>query len=241
MTLLDIWVLDAPILRQDTTVVTEVTDAHRRLIDDMFETMYAARGIGLAAHAGGAHRAHLRGRCRQGEIRARESGDRRERRRADGRGGLPLDPRDLRRRHARAARGRARTRSRREADRGRCDGSARALPAARDRSSARAALHRLSESGEAAGRDRRSGGSCAARTSRSRARSSRATRRSITTATRSCSADRVLGHVELRRPCPARAARRGLRCRGRGDAARPRGGALALDARAVAGEGSRAR
>jgi peptide deformylase len=49
VTLLDIWVLDAPILRQDTTVVSEVTDAHRRLIDDMFETMYAARGIGLAA------------------------------------------------------------------------------------------------------------------------------------------------------------------------------------------------
>jgi peptide deformylase len=49
VTLLDIWVLDAPILRQDTTVVTEVTDEHRRLIDDMFETMYAARGIGLAA------------------------------------------------------------------------------------------------------------------------------------------------------------------------------------------------
>ena len=49
MTLLDIWVLDAPILRQDTTVVAEVTDVHRRLIDDMFETMYAARGIGLAA------------------------------------------------------------------------------------------------------------------------------------------------------------------------------------------------
>jgi peptide deformylase len=49
VTLLDIWVLDAPILRQDTTVVTEITDAHRRLIDDMFDTMYAARGIGLAA------------------------------------------------------------------------------------------------------------------------------------------------------------------------------------------------
>jgi peptide deformylase len=49
VTLLDIWVLDAPILRQDTTVVTEVTEEHRRLIDDMFETMYAARGIGLAA------------------------------------------------------------------------------------------------------------------------------------------------------------------------------------------------
>ena len=49
MTLLDIWVLDAPILRQDTTLVSGVTDSHRRLIDDMFETMYAARGIGLAA------------------------------------------------------------------------------------------------------------------------------------------------------------------------------------------------
>ena len=49
MSLLDIYVLDAPILRQDTTVLTEVTDAHRRLIDDMFDTMYAARGIGLAA------------------------------------------------------------------------------------------------------------------------------------------------------------------------------------------------
>lgn len=49
MTSLDIYVLDAPILRQETTVLTEVTDAHRRLIDDMFETMHVARGIGLAA------------------------------------------------------------------------------------------------------------------------------------------------------------------------------------------------
>lgn len=49
MTPLDIYVLDAPILRQETAPVQAVTDAHRRLIDDMFETMYAARGIGLAA------------------------------------------------------------------------------------------------------------------------------------------------------------------------------------------------
>jgi peptide deformylase len=49
VTPLDIYVLDAPILRQETTVLTEVTDAHRRLIDDMFETMKVARGIGLAA------------------------------------------------------------------------------------------------------------------------------------------------------------------------------------------------
>jgi peptide deformylase len=49
VTPLDIYVLDAPILRQETTVLTEVTDDHRRLIDDMFDTMYAARGIGLAS------------------------------------------------------------------------------------------------------------------------------------------------------------------------------------------------
>ena len=49
MSLLDIYVYGAPILRQDTKVVPAVTDEHRRLIDDMFETMYAAKGIGLAA------------------------------------------------------------------------------------------------------------------------------------------------------------------------------------------------
>jgi peptide deformylase len=49
MSLLDIYVLGAPILRQETRVVPAVTDEHRRLIDDMFETMYAAKGIGLAA------------------------------------------------------------------------------------------------------------------------------------------------------------------------------------------------
>ena len=49
MSLLDIRVLGDPILRQETAVVAEVTDELRRLIDDMFETMYAAKGIGLAA------------------------------------------------------------------------------------------------------------------------------------------------------------------------------------------------
>ncbi|HSJ64107.1 MAG TPA: peptide deformylase [Gemmatimonadaceae bacterium] len=49
MSLLDIHVLGSPILRQITTPVETVTDDHRRLIDDMFETMYAAEGIGLAA------------------------------------------------------------------------------------------------------------------------------------------------------------------------------------------------
>jgi len=47
--LLDIRVLGDPVLRQETNVVTEVTAELRRLVDDMFETMYAAKGIGLAA------------------------------------------------------------------------------------------------------------------------------------------------------------------------------------------------
>jgi peptide deformylase len=49
VSLLDIYVLGAPILRQETTPVAAVTDELRALIDDMFETMYAANGIGLAA------------------------------------------------------------------------------------------------------------------------------------------------------------------------------------------------
>ena len=49
MTLLDIRVFGDPILRQETTPVVAVTDDVRRLIDDMFETMNAAKGIGLAA------------------------------------------------------------------------------------------------------------------------------------------------------------------------------------------------
>jgi peptide deformylase len=49
VSLLDIRVLGDPILRQETKVVDRVTDELRRLIDDMFETMYAAKGIGLAA------------------------------------------------------------------------------------------------------------------------------------------------------------------------------------------------
>jgi peptide deformylase len=49
VSLLDIRVLGDPILRRDTTIVPAVTDDIRRLADAMFETMYAAKGIGLAA------------------------------------------------------------------------------------------------------------------------------------------------------------------------------------------------
>ena len=49
MTVLPIHVLGSSVLRLETELVTTVTDELRQLIDDMFETMYAARGIGLAA------------------------------------------------------------------------------------------------------------------------------------------------------------------------------------------------
>ncbi|HET9808840.1 MAG TPA: peptide deformylase [Candidatus Limnocylindria bacterium] len=49
MKTLDIRVLGDPILRQDTTPVAEVTDELRQLVEDMYTTMYAAEGIGLAA------------------------------------------------------------------------------------------------------------------------------------------------------------------------------------------------
>ncbi len=49
MKILDIRVLGDPVLRKITTPVEEVTDDIRSLISDMFDTMYAAEGIGLAA------------------------------------------------------------------------------------------------------------------------------------------------------------------------------------------------
>lgn len=49
MSRLDIRVYGDPILRQPTQVVGTVTPELRKLIDNMFETMYAAKGIGLAA------------------------------------------------------------------------------------------------------------------------------------------------------------------------------------------------
>ncbi len=49
MSVLEIRVLGDPVLRQETNPVAVVTDEVRRLIDDLFETMRAAKGIGLAA------------------------------------------------------------------------------------------------------------------------------------------------------------------------------------------------
>jgi peptide deformylase len=49
VSLLEIHVLGSPVLRTETTPVTEITDDLRRLVEDMFDTMRAAQGIGLAA------------------------------------------------------------------------------------------------------------------------------------------------------------------------------------------------
>jgi peptide deformylase len=42
--------LGSPVLRQRADPVSGVDDAVRQLIDDLFETMYAAKGVGLAAN-----------------------------------------------------------------------------------------------------------------------------------------------------------------------------------------------
>lgn len=49
MAVLEILEFPDPRLRTEAKPLSEVTDATRSLIDDMFETMYAAPGIGLAA------------------------------------------------------------------------------------------------------------------------------------------------------------------------------------------------
>jgi len=49
MALLPILHFPDPLLREPTTLVDEVNDEMRQLIDDMLETMYEAPGIGLAA------------------------------------------------------------------------------------------------------------------------------------------------------------------------------------------------
>ncbi len=49
MSVLDIRVLGDPVLRERTLPVDSVGDSLRMLVSEMFETMYAAAGIGLAA------------------------------------------------------------------------------------------------------------------------------------------------------------------------------------------------
>jgi peptide deformylase len=56
MSLLRLHLLGSPVLRQHSPEVKTVDDGVRRLVEDMFETMDAARGIGLAANQVGVAR-----------------------------------------------------------------------------------------------------------------------------------------------------------------------------------------
>ena len=50
MTVRQLHLLGSPVLRQRSTPVAAVDDTVRRLVDDLFETMHAAKGVGLAAN-----------------------------------------------------------------------------------------------------------------------------------------------------------------------------------------------
>ena len=50
MSLLPLHLLGSPVLRQHSVEVATLDDEVRRLIEDMFDTMDAARGVGLAAN-----------------------------------------------------------------------------------------------------------------------------------------------------------------------------------------------
>ena len=56
MSLLSLHLLGSPVLRQRSKEVGAVDDEVRRLLDDMYETMDAARGVGLAANQVGVAR-----------------------------------------------------------------------------------------------------------------------------------------------------------------------------------------
>jgi peptide deformylase len=56
MTLLPLHLLGSPVLRQRSAEVPALDDDVRRLIEDMFETMDAAKGVGLAANQVGVAR-----------------------------------------------------------------------------------------------------------------------------------------------------------------------------------------
>lgn len=49
MSVLDIRVLGDPVLREETSPIEQITDELRTLAKNMFDTMYLAKGIGLAA------------------------------------------------------------------------------------------------------------------------------------------------------------------------------------------------
>ncbi len=56
MSVLDLHLLGSPVLREHSKPVAAVTDEVRQFVDDLFETMHAAKGVGLAANQVGVAR-----------------------------------------------------------------------------------------------------------------------------------------------------------------------------------------
>jgi len=56
MTILDLHLLGSPVLREHSAPVKVVDEEVRRFVEDLFETMRAARGVGLAANQVGVAR-----------------------------------------------------------------------------------------------------------------------------------------------------------------------------------------
>ena len=56
MTIRKLHLLGSPILRQRAAPVATVDDAVRHLVEDLFDTMRAAKGVGLAANQVGVAR-----------------------------------------------------------------------------------------------------------------------------------------------------------------------------------------
>ncbi len=56
MTVLDLHLLGSPVLREQSKPVATVDDEVRRFVADLFETMHAAHGVGLAANQVGVTR-----------------------------------------------------------------------------------------------------------------------------------------------------------------------------------------
>ena len=56
MSLLPLHLLGSPVLRQRSKEVSVVDEEVRRFVEDLFETMHAAKGVGLAANQVGVAR-----------------------------------------------------------------------------------------------------------------------------------------------------------------------------------------
>jgi peptide deformylase len=56
MSLLPLHLLGSPVLRERSAEVSAIDEAVRRLVDDLLETMHAAKGVGLAANQVGVAR-----------------------------------------------------------------------------------------------------------------------------------------------------------------------------------------